>query len=300
LEAEKMKRAVTDSKFFMFEKKNYSARELSVLCGGYERYSPTFELKRNSYPYYVLEFPLKGKCFLTINSKRYLLEKGKIAGFAPNTPHFYQSDPLDPLEHIFVIFTGHEAKDLFSLSQLMAKRCFQLENTGEINYLIRAILKNGLKNNAHSYDLCNHYLKVLFLELASQTVKSNKSYVFSFQTFDVCVKYVENHFDSIASVNSIAEACHINSQYLSRLFQRYAQCTPQEYVNRLKMNKAGVLLLTTELPISRVGELVGYKDQYHFSRNFKKYYGTSPRAYREIHIDLLLGNAPKEKKDDAC
>jgi len=44
---------------------------------------------------------------------------------------------------------------------------------------------------------------------------------------------------------------------------------------------------------------VGYSDQYHFSRNFKKYYGTSPRAYREIHIDLLLGKTPKPK-DDTC
>ena len=47
------------------------------------------------------------------------------------------------------------------------------------------------------------------------------------------------------------------------------------------MTKAEELLKTTTLSIADVGSAVGYFDQFHFSRAFKKVYGVSPRAWRD-------------------
>ena len=45
------------------------------------------------------------------------------------------------------------------------------------------------------------------------------------------------------------------------------------------MEKASLLLLSSKYTIQRVGLLVGYKNQLHFSAEFKKYYGVSPKDY---------------------
>lgn len=46
------------------------------------------------------------------------------------------------------------------------------------------------------------------------------------------------------------------------------------------MSKAGELLKLTTLSIGDIGNAVGYPNQLHFSRAFKKIYGVSPRAWR--------------------
>jgi len=53
---------------------------------------------------------------------------------------------------------------------------------------------------------------------------------------------------------------------------------------RLKLNKAASLLLTSSRPVHEVAAQVGFEDPYHFSRNFKKFHGLSPRNYRLAHI----------------
>jgi transcriptional regulator GlxA family with amidase domain len=53
---------------------------------------------------------------------------------------------------------------------------------------------------------------------------------------------------------------------------------------RLKLNLAATLLLTTSRPVHKIAEQVGFEDPYHFSRNFKKFHGFSPRNYRLAHI----------------
>ncbi len=71
---------------------------------------------------------------------------------------------------------------------------------------------------------------------------------------------------------------------MSRLFKQYQNITPWEHIMRLKLNKAATLLLTSDLPVKTIARSIGFEDQYHFSRNFKKFYGYSPQKYRKIHI----------------
>jgi transcriptional regulator GlxA family with amidase domain len=57
--------------------------------------------------------------------------------------------------------------------------------------------------------------------------------------------------------------------------------TPSEYIRELRLARACDLLLTTNMPISLVGNLSGYNDQYFFSKIFKKHIGVSPQKYRK-------------------
>ena len=54
-----------------------------------------------------------------------------------------------------------------------------------------------------------------------------------------------------------------------------------EYVTKKRMELAEKLLLTTDEPLREIAGMSGFSDVEYFSRTFKRYYGTSPAAWRK-------------------
>ena len=278
---------VSESKYFFFDTDPRKKQRLAIIFGGFEKCAPDFEIKRKTYPYYVIEVPTKGSCLLKIGNKQCELKKGYLGGFAPGISHHYKSDKKKPMEHIFIAFTGSEASPLFKKSSLGKGNVVSLLKPSDILYLAEAILKKGLEKTELSHQLCCVYLKALLLEQGSSLALSGRSDTLAMDSYRKCRKYIDENFSSIFSPIEAAEACSINIRYLSRLFKKYGDMTPHEYIMRLKLNKAGSLLLTTNLSVREVGYLIGFEDPYHFSRNFKKFHGFSPRYFREAHLEKI-------------
>jgi two-component system response regulator YesN len=51
------------------------------------------------------------------------------------------------------------------------------------------------------------------------------------------------------------------------------------------MERARELILDYKVPLKEVGEMVGYLDQAHFYKTFKKYFGKTPGEIRGLIID---------------
>lgn len=65
------------------------------------------------------------------------------------------------------------------------------------------------------------------------------------------------------------------------LFSRVYGISPRNYRSQLKLKRARLLLLDDYLSVQQVGELLGYADVAHFSRQFKRWCGMSPLAWRQ-------------------
>jgi hypothetical protein len=78
---------IRKANYFYFETSPNIKQPLAIVFGGYEVCEPDFEIRRKTYPYYIIEFGLKGLCYLKINKTSHRLTYGTIAGFSPNTPH---------------------------------------------------------------------------------------------------------------------------------------------------------------------------------------------------------------------
>ena len=277
---------VIESTYFFFETEPKSQKKLAIVFGGFEKCASDFELKRRTYPYYVLEIPLRGKCDFNIGTNPYELEKGTLGGFAPGIPHHYKCDAEKPMEHIFIVFTGSQAKELFMQCGLHRGGVIRLSKPGETLYLAEAILKKGMEKTEYSHQLCCSYLRTLLLEQAAELAQPGHSASASTETYRHCRRYIDEHFSTIFSSVDVADAHGINVRYLARLFKRFGTITPHDYIMRLKLNKAASLLLTSDLSVKQVAEQVGFEDPYHFSRNFKKFHGLAPRHYRDAHLKI--------------
>jgi len=82
-------------------------------------------------------------------------------------------------------------------------------------------------------------------------------------------------------VADMAHAARCTAAHLSRVFRAHVGLPPRAWVARQKMRQAAFLLDSTDWPVARIAEAVGYQDQYLFSAVFKRVMKTSPRAYRK-------------------
>lgn len=101
--------------------------------------------------------------------------------------------------------------------------------------------------------------------------------------------YIKNNYRKDLSIADIAEHFHFSTDYLSRVYKKARGQSPLKYLITLRINDAKQYLLTRpDLSVKTVGEIVGYNDQYYFSRLFKNCTGCYPTDYRTMKIEKLL------------
>jgi len=93
-------------------------------------------------------------------------------------------------------------------------------------------------------------------------------------------EYIENNLHEELSLKSLSEAFHFNPNYLSEYFKKKTGMNFSEYVANRRIQKAKIMLETTEMGIGDIAAAVGINDYRTFSKLFKRYTNQSPSIYR--------------------
>ena len=132
--------------YFYYDTSSTIRNNLEIVCGGYEKCSPQYNIDRKGYPYYFIKYTVKGKGTLKFDSQTFALAPGTISGFSPSVAHHYISDSNEPMEHIFFTFTGKPDVSLLSEHGLDKKFVIHTKEPDKILGLLENILDIGLKN----------------------------------------------------------------------------------------------------------------------------------------------------------
>ena len=81
------------------------------------------------------------------------------------------------------------------------------------------------------------------------------------------------------SVEKLSALCGISEVYFRKIFASVLGVSPKEYIIRKRMEHACRLLLSGQFEVNEVAALCGYAEPCHFSREFKKRMGVSPKGY---------------------
>ncbi|WP_310603296.1 AraC family transcriptional regulator [Anaerosporobacter sp.] len=91
--------------------------------------------------------------------------------------------------------------------------------------------------------------------------------------------YLRNSFGEKLTGDSIASQLNMNFDYLNRIFKKQTGFTIFGYLNTIRINKAKELLLTGTMKSYEIARNVGFHDEYHFSKAFKKSVGLTPTQF---------------------
>ncbi|MFC6315778.1 phosphoenolpyruvate hydrolase family protein [Lapidilactobacillus achengensis] len=94
-------------------------------------------------------------------------------------------------------------------------------------------------------------------------------------------KYISENYSEPIYLAELADMLHLTPAYLSTKFKQQTEQSFTEYLIRFRLNKAVELFQTTTEPLTTIATLVGYPDYAQFNKIFRKYFGESPRAYRQ-------------------
>ena len=93
--------------------------------------------------------------------------------------------------------------------------------------------------------------------------------------------YIRSHLDEDPPASVLASLCHMSEPNLYLLFRKQMNETPVEYKNRLRIERAQLLLLShPDMTIEEVADAAGFESAAYFRRRFKEHTGESPRDYR--------------------
>lgn len=97
------------------------------------------------------------------------------------------------------------------------------------------------------------------------------------------LQYIHINIENHLSLEKLAKDLNISVGYASDCFKKSMGVSIMRYVQKIKIDRAKNLLLSTDKSILYIGILLGFYDQSHFSRTFKAIVGISPTAYRNIN-----------------
>lgn len=93
--------------------------------------------------------------------------------------------------------------------------------------------------------------------------------------------YIYNNCFTRLRLSDMADIAHIDLHYASRLLKEGLGRTFQESINIIRVDRAEVYLLSTDMPISQIVSLLDFSSQHYFTKCFTCFFGMTPASYRK-------------------
>jgi transcriptional regulator GlxA family with amidase domain len=111
------------------------------------------------------------------------------------------------------------------------------------------------------------------------------------------VAHMQRHLAEPLPVGRLAGLVNLSESRFRSLFTRQTQLAPAQYLQRLRLRRARLLLARTFLSVKEVMALVGYNDPSHFARDFRRQHGAPPTSFRDEGLTTSLPKSADSSMD---
>lgn len=156
---------------------------------------------------------------------------------------------------------------------------YRLDKYSDVLAAWEQVLRNNIDGEIHgimrSRELVNFFTQLYLVRAIEQT----GSYHIPSYIADMHHRFATAYQEPY-SLDELALEYGINKFRLCREFAKYYEYTPIQYLNKIRIEKAKELLLSTDEKIVEISQMVGFENTNHFIRLFKEKTGVTPLTYR--------------------
>ncbi|WP_347840700.1 AraC family transcriptional regulator [uncultured Draconibacterium sp.] len=124
-------------------------------------------------------------------------------------------------------------------------------------------------------------LKQLLSRFIVETKVEQKNFQ-QFSDFRKVFQYINSNLSQEIRVEKLAEIAHYSYDHFTRIFKRTTGLLPLKYINTKRIEKAQILLLTTNMSLNEICDTTGFNNLPYFYRVFQKHTGSTPARYRKM------------------
>ncbi len=212
------------------------------------------------------------------NSQEIVFRAGDILLITPEQHHILYHTKNGPETIISCIHFEFLKGNLFSNKDYSLKReiPIKIETKGdpEIRQLFRKCFDTYSAFSSYKELLLSTILKEILIRVFEYS-EGNKKEILSLR-MNKMLYYIKKNYNKNITRKKISERFNLAPEYINALFKQELGITPTQYLHRERINRAYIFLSQEKLSVKEVAEKVGFYDQAHFSRTFKKILNISP------------------------
>lgn len=258
---------------------------MGVLFAGHERNSPNHRVQTVR-DHYLFHYVIEGRGTFGLGRKTWSLEPGDGFLLAPGLAGRYASDPREPWTYAWAGFHGRDGARLlpqvgFDEGRAVLKAPFDPPLAQRMVGLVSI-----LEARTPGFSLAAEGQMLLILadlaRLAGPLARVDMAAKAEALTWaEAAAEFIQTNHHRAIGVEAVAAYVGFSPSHLGRLFRSHYGTTVQAWLARTRIERAKLLLRTTDRPVSEVARSVGYRDYAPFEKRFRALAGASPTEYRK-------------------
>ncbi|EKQ56225.1 MULTISPECIES: AraC family transcriptional regulator [unclassified Clostridium] len=261
---------------------------------------------------FVILIGCEGTLYIAQDDKQYELTPNKFIVLFPHHTHYGYRKSKGKLSYYWCHFqiTSNEYK-LLTSEQINSyilgmKESNKKENSSDVyilpeygsissaaraSLIFRQLLDLANKKSYSEY-LTNYALSLLAMEISQDFIDS---IFLNFEDFTginknilEIINWINMNYNCNLSIKEIARTFNYNPDYLSLSFKKLTGLSLLKFINNAKISAAKQLLLNSSFSIKEIAKQVGFNDDKHFMKLFKKSEDITPTQYRNAYFRKKL------------
>jgi len=260
---------------------HYAQKSGIFTCPGNYIIKRKARTKKNEYNSIMVGLTIEGTGYLHYSGKRFKLTQG--CGFILNCnyAHKYYTDKHDLWKYIWLHFYGGQCVEQTAYIQNKFGPVFFSVPDGKIESQLREIFNLGGKTGQKTDILINGHITNIISEIMLSELQNSNKLAEIPPILNQAIFLIENNYKNNLKLDELAEKVKINKYKLIRLFKRYMDRTPYEYLIYYRIQKAKILLSDVLLSVKDIAGMIGIKNVSYFIKTFKYYENLTPAQYRK-------------------
>jgi AraC-like DNA-binding protein len=268
---------VEASRLFWFDERDGA---VDVVSGGFERCAGDYRIDRDGFQWPSFEMVLGGGGEVRMEGRSEALRTGVFYIYGPGVKHEIIGDKDRHLVKYFVSFRGERLAAKMSQLGLVAGMISETTRVESMARIFDELIDRGARHSGLSQDFCVTLVELILMMAAEDSLDAGLADTRAFRTYQRVRDFIQTRYLDVTTLDGVAAACDLDAAYLCRLFARFQDERPYQFLTRLRMEHAANRLVGEKISVKQVSEEMGFSDPFHFSRVFKSVHRVPPSKFR--------------------